>query len=164
MNWLQVPPTLRHYSLRLEILEQTADFLRHRGEEGVEATVIWLGRVIDETHAEILHAYAPDQIGYASDEGVAVEVTQRGLAEMISALPEGVFALIRVHSHPSAAYHSPLDDDNMLISHERAISIVVPFFGRDGVELEACSVNELRHGRSWRELDASEVAERFTVS
>src|SRR5439155_1750856 len=83
-------------------------------------------------------------------DGVAVEVTQRGLAEMISALPAGVFVLARVHSHPSAAFHSPLDDENMLISHEGAISIVVPHFARSGMELATCSINELRHGQGWR--------------
>jgi hypothetical protein len=164
MTWLHVPPTLRNYTLERAILERTAEFLHRRGEEGLEATVAWLGRVVDETHAEIIDAYAPEQIGYASEDGVAVEVTQRGLAEMISALPEGVFVLVRVHSHPSSAYHSPLDDENMLISHEGAISIVVPYFARAGMELAACSVNELRHGQGWRELRPDEVAERFTVT
>jgi hypothetical protein len=164
MSWLHVPPTLRYYSLERAILERTAEFLRRRGEEGLEATVVWLGRVVDEMHAEIVDAYAPEQIGYASDEGVAVEVTQSGLAEMIRTLPEGVFVLARVHSHPSAAYHSPVDDGNMLISHEGAISIVVPEFARAGMELETCSVNELRHGQGWRELEPDEIGERFTVS
>ncbi|HET6867213.1 MAG TPA: hypothetical protein VFH80_14935 [Solirubrobacteraceae bacterium] len=163
MNWLHVPPTLRHYTLSRAMLERTADFLRRRGEKGLEATVVWLGRMVDETHAEILQVYAPEQIGYASDEGVAVEVTQQGLAELIGSLPPGVFVLARVHSHPSSAYHSSLDDDNMLISHEGAISIVVPYFARDGIDLAGCSVNELRHGHGWRELDAAEVAKRFTV-
>lgn len=164
MTWLHVPPTLRHYTLERAVLERTSEFLRSRGEEGLEATVAWLGRVVDETHAEIVDAHAPEQIGYASDEGVAVEVTKRGLAEMISALPEGVFVLARVHSHPSAAYHSPLDDENMLISHEGAISIVVPHFARASMELATCSINELRHGQGWRELGPDEVAERFTVA
>ena len=164
MTWLHVPPTLRHYTLERTILERTADFLRQRGEEGLEATVAWLGSVVDETHAEIVDAYAPEQIGYASDEGVAVEVTQLGLAKMIAALPAGVFVLARVHSHPTRAYHSSLDDDNMIISHEGAISIVVPDFARDGMELATCSVNELRHGQGWRELGADDVAARFTVT
>ena len=34
---------------------------------------------------------------------------------------------------------------------------------RDGMDLATCSVNELRHGEGWRELDATEVAERFAV-
>jgi hypothetical protein len=164
MTWLHVPPTLRCYTLKRAILDQTADFLRRRGGEGVEATVVWLGRVVDETHAEIVRAYAPEQIGYASDEGVAVEVTQRGLADLICALTPGMFVLARVHSHPSRAYHSPVDDDNMLISHQGAISIVVPYFARDGIDLEMCSVNELHHGIGWVEIEPTEVAARFTVS
>jgi proteasome lid subunit RPN8/RPN11 len=164
MTWLRVPPTLRYYTLERAILERTSEFLRRRGEEGLEATVAWLGRVVDETHAKIIETYAPEQIGYASEEGVAVEVTQRGLAEMISSLPEGMFVVARVHSHPSGAYHSSLDDENMLISHEGAISIVVPHFACTGMELATCSINELRHGQGWRELAPDEVAERFTVT
>jgi hypothetical protein len=164
MTRLQVPPTLRTYTLERAILERTAEFLRRRGDEGLEATVAWLGRVVDDTHAEIVDAYAPEQIGYASEDGLAVEVTRRGLTEIISALPEGVFVLARVHSHPVSAYHSPTDDENMLISHEGAISIVVPDFARAGMELGTCSVNELHHGRGWRELGPAEVADRFTVT
>lgn len=164
MSWLHVPPTLRHYTVPQEILEQTTDFLRRRGKEGLEATVAWLGRVVDATHAEIQRAYAPEQIGYATDEGVAVEVTQQGLAALIAALEPGIFVLARVHSHPTRAYHSPLDDDNMLISHEGAISIVVPNFARDSIDLGTCSVNELRHGLGWQELSAEEVDERFTIT
>jgi hypothetical protein len=164
MSWMRIPPTLLYYSLSRETLERTGDFLRRRGEEGLEATVVWLGRVLDETHAEIVDAYAPEQIGYSSDEGVAVEVTREGLSELIRRLPEGIFVLVRVHSHPADAYHSAVDDENMLISHERAISIVVPDFARADINLADCSVNELRHGEGWRELGATEVAERFTVT
>lgn len=163
MTWLHVPPTLRYYSLERSLLDKTTSFLRRRGEQGVEATVIWLGRVVDDAHAEIIDAYAPEQIGYATEEGVAVEVTRQGLSALIGALPPGVFVLARVHSHPGRAYHSPVDDENMLISHQGAISIVVPDFARQSIDLAGCSVNELRHGEGWRELDASEVAERFAV-
>jgi hypothetical protein len=52
----------------------------------------------------------------------------------------------------------------MLISHERAISIVVPNFASDGFHLAECSVNELRHGEGWIELSSAEVRDRFVVA
>jgi hypothetical protein len=94
---------------------------------------------------------------------VSVEVTQEGLTRLIGGLSPGVFVLVRVHSHPNDAYHSELDDDNMLISHERAISIVVPDFARDPIVLSRCSVNELRHGEGWIEISPDEVRRRFKV-
>lgn len=146
------------------MLEQTREFLLERGEHGVEGAVLWLGEIIDDETASVLAAFVPEQIARRSELGVSVEVTKEGLTRLISQLPDGIFVLIRVHSHPTGAYHSDLDDDNMLISHEGAISIVVPDYAEGPIELGRCSVNELRHDQGWRELDAAEVTERFRVS
>lgn len=163
MTFDRVPATLRSYAIPEAVLTETRDVLSMRGEKGLEAVVLWLGRPVTDTDAEILAAYVPEQIAYRSDEGVAVEVTQEGLTALISALPRGVFVLCRVHSHPHGAYHSDTDDRNMLISHPGAISIVVPNFASEPITLSGCSINELHHGAGWRELPAAEVAERFTV-
>jgi hypothetical protein len=159
-----IPPTLRRYRVEAETIELTGEFLARRGEAGLEATVLWLGRVVDPETAEVIAPFAPEQIAYRSEEGVAVEVTQDGLSELISELPDGVFVLCRVHSHPGAAYHSDTDDENMIIGHPGAISIVVPHFAREPIDLAHCSVNELQADGSWRELGAGEVRERFEVA
>jgi hypothetical protein len=158
-----IPPTLRAYVLTDETLRWTWSFLAERGEEGLEATVLWLGRVLDQTTAEVVAPYAPEQIAYRSADGVAVEVTSEGLSELISQLPDGFFVLCRVHSHPSDAYHSELDDQNLIIGHPGAISIVVPQFARGEPDLFNCSINELGPDGEWRELGATEVRERFQV-
>jgi hypothetical protein len=163
MSYLKIPSTLRNYLVPLRVLEQTREFLRDRGDHGVEGVVLWLGEILDDETGAVLGAYVPEQIARRSTLGVSVEVTQEGLTRLIAGLPPGVFVLIRVHSHPTDAYHSDLDDDNMLISHANAISIVVPDYARDPIVIEACSVNELRHGEGWNELDQIEVRERFRV-
>lgn len=163
MSRLAIPPTLRSYIVPRSVLDKTQAFLLARGAKGFEAVVVWLGHVVDDTTGEVVDAYAPEQVGRRSEYGVSVEVTQDGLTRLITALPEGMFVLCRVHSHPGEAYHSDTDDVNMLISHNGAISIVVPDFARDPIDLERCSVNELRHGSGWRELDATEVRARFTI-
>jgi hypothetical protein len=159
----RIPATLRRYLVGVDTLEWTQDFLAGRGREGLEATVLWLGRIVDDATAEVLLPYAPEQIAYRSSDGVAVEVTADGLSRLISDLPDGAFALCRVHSHPGAAYHSDLDDQNMIIGHPGAISIVVPDFARDPIDLSACSVNELKPDGRWRELSRDEVQRRFEV-
>ena len=164
MTYLKIPPTLRNYVIPQHVLEQTRTFLRDRGENGVEGVVVWFGEIVDDETGAVIAAYVPEQVALRSELGVAVEVTQEGLTRLISGLPEGVFVLIRVHSHPTAAFHSDLDDDNMLISHANAISIVVPAFARDPIVLEHCSVNELRHDVGWVELEPAEVRARFRVT
>lgn len=164
MTRLTIPPTLRNYIVPRAVLDQTRNFLWARGLQGVEAVVVWLGHVVDETTGEVLEAVAPHQIGRRSEYGVSVEVTQEGLTELIAGLGPGMFVLCRVHSHPEEAYHSDVDDLNMLISHEGAISIVVPDFARREIKLERCSVNELRHGDGWRELSVDEIRSRFAIN
>lgn len=163
MTRLTVPPTLRNYTIPQYVLTETRAFLLERGVRGVEGVVLWLGEIVDDEAGSITTAYVPEQIAHRSELGVAVEVTQEGLTRLIAGLPDGVFVLIRVHSHPTAAFHSDLDDDNMLISHANAISIVVPDFAREPIAIGRCSVNELRHDVGWVELDSAEVHQRFSV-
>lgn len=163
MTRLTLPSTLRNYVVPRPVIEATQAFLFARGLEGVEAVAVWIGHVLDDTRGVITDVYVPEQIARRSEYGVSVEVTQEGLTRLISLLEPGTFVLCRVHSHPSAAYHSDLDDLNMLISHQGAISIVVPDFARDPIVLEQCSVNELIHGHGWRELSNAEISQRFRI-
>lgn len=158
-----VPPAVRRYVVRQSILDETWELLREAGAEGFESTVLWIGFVPEPETAEVLTPIRPRQVAYRSAEGVSVEVPQDSLTELIAALPEHVHVLARVHSHPGAAFHSQLDDTNMLISHDRAISIVVPELASGAADLLDCSVNELRHGEGWRELSRPEVEERFVI-
>lgn len=156
-----MPTTLTNYTVPAETLEATAIFLRERGLKGVEGAVLWLGRVLTDTDAQIEQTYIPAQRAYRSEYGLAVAVDRADLSRLIRELPNGLFVLARVHSHAEDAYHSSTDDHNMLIAHNGAISIVVPRFAADGLDLLSCSVNELVHGSGWRELSAEEVKQRF---
>jgi hypothetical protein len=158
-----VPPTLRRFIIPREVLADTRVLLAEPGEQGLEAIVVWVGRPSDEECAEVLWAVRPRQVAYRSEEGLAVEVRSDDLLELISGLPEGTAILARVHTHPGEAYHSALDDTNMLISHQGAVSVVVPVFAREPIELGRCSVNVLDHDRGWVELTAAEIRERFEI-
>jgi len=159
----RVPATLEYFKVPRRVLDDTGELLAERGRLGLEAVVLWIGRVEDSRRASILAAVRPGQIAYRGEEGCAVEVPPDALSEIIRLLHDGTFVLARVHTHPGAAYHSDVDDSNMLIAHDGAISIVVPRFAIDPVDLAECSVNELRHPGGWRELAAEEVARRFEV-
>lgn len=160
----RVPSTLSTYRIPRQVLENTRELLLERGLLGFEAVVLWVGTVDDETSASIIAAVCPGQTAYRSEQGCAVEVPPDALSELISALPEGVFVLVRLHTHPGEAYHSPMDDTNMLVAHEGAISIVVPDFATAPLDLGDCSVNELRSASGWRDLEADEVKRRFLIA
>jgi hypothetical protein len=157
-------PTLATvYEVSQAVLDETWELLRRRGEEGLEAVVLWLGHVDAADRASVLGALVPPQIAYRSEHGLAVEIPQDVLTELIAALPSGARSLVRVHSHPTDAYHSELDDHNMVIGHEGAVSIVVPFFATGPVELHTCSINQLHGDGHWRELSSGEIYSRFAV-
>lgn len=158
---LTVPPTLDVYRLRPAVWPRTCELLKEPGEHGYEGVVLWLGTVSDESTAQVVVAVAPRQIAYRSADGCAVEVPPEEIERLVSALGPGQFVLARVHTHPTAAYHSPVDDRNLIIGHVGAISIVVPDFAAGAVELSACSVNQLQADGAWVELPPSEVARRF---
>ena len=162
MNTL--PATLERFVLERDMIERSQQFLRERGLEGLEAVVLWLGRPLDERTGHAFVELIPHQVAYRGQDGeVWVEVPPESISEVIGLLPADLFVLIRVHSHPSKAYHSPVDDRNMLISHQGAISIVVPDFARGNFDLSRCSVNRLDHARGWVELSVREVEQMFAI-
>lgn len=159
----RVPETLRNYVVAARVLSETRELLAEPGAEQMEAVVVWIGTIDNDTSAHIVAAVRPGQIAYRSAAGCAVEVPQDALTELISVLPTGYVVLVRLHTHPGEAYHSEVDDTNMLIAHRGAISIVVPDFARLPLDLNACSINELQPDGRWVELSQGEVADRFEV-
>jgi hypothetical protein len=145
------------------VLEESRLLLVEPGLEELEAVVLWIGRHQSEDLVEILAAHMPEQVAFRTEFGVGVTVVDEALSALIAALPEGMFVPVRLHTHPAEAFHSSTDDDNMLLSHRGAISIVVPNFARERIEFTRCSVNELDHRHRWRELDRREVEARFMV-
>ena len=68
------------------VLDVTQRMLRGRGELGLEAVVLWLGRTVDTEKCRVLTAVMPGQIAYRGDAGCAVEVPRDALSQLISSL------------------------------------------------------------------------------
>lgn len=89
----------------------------------------------------------PDQLAGRAPR-CFVEVTEKGKLDLAVGLGSNKQYVARIHSHPVEAFHSATDDANPALTHDGALSIVVPFFGlglRHG--LDSCAVYRLLGGR-----------------
>lgn len=154
---------MTRFEVARDVIESTERFLRERGELRQEAVVVWTGRLVADAQAVVTAAYIPEQTPLTDDEGVGVCIDGEAITRLILSLGEGERVLARVHSHPRFAFHSDTDDLNRLISHEGAISIVVPYFASHGINLAICSVNEFDREQGWHELAAADAEARITV-
>ncbi len=69
----------------------------------------------------------------------------------------------QAHSHPvSGVRHSETDDQETFASFDGVISVVVPHFGREGIELETCGIH--RHtGGAFQYIESSEISDHISV-
>jgi hypothetical protein len=137
------------------VLDGVRAFMEDRGAHGLEATAMLAGT----TSGAITRAVVPDQVGYRSRLGVAVEVTPEGKRQLAGALALDERWHARIHSHPGDAFHSDTDDANPALTAQGSLSIVVPYFGlglRRGIE--ACAVFVFDRGR-WRAMAPRDVLE-----
>ena len=149
--------------LDLEILAEAERFLTDRGADGMEGTGLMACRVQPDDSCRAVTFVAPDQRADRPSGGCWVEITERGKRELAVRLPPDCRYLARIHSHPGEAFHSPTDDANPALTHEGALSIVVPYFGlglRRG--LAACAVFRLASGR-WFPLPPGPDRDRCVV-
>lgn len=129
------------------VLTEARLFFEDRGALGYEGTAM-IAQSIDDTSTRLV---VPRQVA-GSGLGCWVEVTLEGKLELAAALGRDERYVSRIHSHPVEAFHSNTDDENPALTHEGALSIVVPFYGlglRRGFDATAVFV---RRGHRWIEL------------
>lgn len=146
-----------------DVLSAVETFLTDRSAVGAEGTGLVACRDDGAGGWVSARFIAPDQRANVGDLGCSVEVTDVGKVQLVEALGLGEMYLIRAHSHPGRAFHSPVDDRNPALTHEGALSVVVPYFGlglRCG--LDACAVFRLE-GERWRELPPGRQRSKWLV-
>jgi hypothetical protein len=140
------------------VLEAARTFFENRGAVGCEGIAMIAAAGSTATRLVI-----PDQRATRTPGG-RVEVTAAGKLALAAALGSDEQYAARIHSHAGLAFHSPLDDANPAITHEGAISIVVPYFGlglRHG--LGACAVY-VRNRQRWVAFPPGPDRDRVVVS
>ncbi len=157
-------PYASRFTVPASVIEATGELLAGPGAKGFEASVVWLGRVLDAANAEVTAVRRPEQAAYATAAGLAVLLIENGLTELIASLGEGEVVLGRLHTHGNDdVAHSPVDDANLVVSHPGAVSIVVPRFAAEGIDVPSCGVHVLSERHRWFRLTPADVARRFVV-
>ncbi len=140
-----------------DMLAVARAFFEEQGSLGLEGTAMIAGP--DRPRLVI-----PDQNAVRTPHGVSVELTEKGLFHLATALTGSERFVARIHSHPGEAFHSTTDDRNPVITFDGALSIVVPFFGlglRHG--LKSCAVYRRTDGH-WRSLPVGDQRDRWVVA
>jgi hypothetical protein len=151
------------YVIPQAVLDDCRAFFQERGREGCEGTGLLAGYNVAE-QAQISRFIIPEQRCIKTAFGVSVELTERAHYTLTDLLRSGERFYARIHSHPRRAYHSGTDDENEVLTHRGAISIVVPFFAREPILLSHCAIYRLEHGSGWLRLSAAEVDDLFEVT
>ncbi len=146
--------SIRQFVVPGDLASQTDEHLKAAGVEGVERFVLWTG-VVAGHRLSIRTMHVPKQVASRGPQGLCVRVDGDELHRLNRWLFEtGERLAIQVHSHPTDAYHSDLDDAMPIVTTRGGLSLVVPFFGRDGVRGPSTALYQLSHA-GWEEVNTA---------
>ena len=142
---------VQRFRISASAIGETVEAIRSAGQEGYELFVIWSG-ACDGDVFTVAQVHIPDQTSYKLDAGLCVRIDGSELHRLNVWLYEADQVVgAQVHSHPAGAYHSATDDTYPIATLEGSLSIVLPFFGRDGWESSGIAAYRLGSG-GWLKL------------
>lgn len=125
--------TVDKFLVQREVLERTESALREAGARGCELFALWSGTVKGATFFGTT-VHIPEQKAYRLPEGLLVKVEGPALHRLNVWLHEHEETLgVQVHAHPTRAFHSLTDSTYPIVTETGSLSIVAPYFARDGV-------------------------------
>jgi hypothetical protein len=145
------------------VLDDSRAFFQARGAEGYEGTALWVGRPVG-SEVKIVRLFVPEQVAESDSYGARVDLTPRAHYTLTDQLASDERFYVRIHAHPREAYHSARDDDNAILTHEGALSVVVPYFARDPIELEGCAIYSYGRKNGWLRLSREAIRATFRVT
>ena len=148
------------YVVPRRTLVESAEALRSLSGGVRESVVLWVGRE-QAGRALVQRMVVPRQRTSAIHFDVSLKERLRIVRELATADEQ---LLVQLHTHPGEAFHSSTDDRLALPRHSGAISIVVPYFGREWKgDLRHVSVNRHLGAGMWSELSQDAVSLAFEV-
>lgn len=152
---------ISHVLIPEKILLDTEIALREHGTLKHEGMVFWSGVHVQSNEVRITTCIHPKQICSSYSVDIDLEELQR-INILLEESNEIIFA--QVHSHPGGVFHSSRDDNLPVTFIVGFLSIVVPYFSEMGLSnLSNCGVWEHEGLGKWRELEISEIEEKFII-
>jgi hypothetical protein len=153
-------PPLSRIHITDVLLARTGQLLASfAGRRPYEGVVYWFG--LERGGVSVVTTLVvPDAEARAGCVSTSVEAN----AEALTAIVGTPLVLIgQAHSHPGDdVHHSEVDDRDTFARFDGAISVVVPYFARGGVDLSRCGVH--RHeGGGFRLLGRDEVGRHLLI-
>jgi hypothetical protein len=150
---------------------ETQTHLRATGKRGLEGMALWTGTV-EGSNAEITEVIIPKQQGHRTEHGLAVSVPGDELHRINVHLYKTKRRLIaQIHSHPTEAFHSTMDDRYAIATALGSFSIVVPDFASGPFSIEDFATYRLATGRwpwdrapRWRSVHAKAAAQIIRIT
>lgn len=137
------------------VFEESLELLRTAGADGYELFLIWLGRPGDLA-IQISEVVAPAQTMTHVSLGCHVHIDGNALFSVSqAAAAKGYWVCAQVHSHPEEAFHSGIDDARPIVSLPGSLSLVVPDFAEEPVNLAKCALFRMLEDGTWEEIDAA---------
>jgi proteasome lid subunit RPN8/RPN11 len=124
---------VRRFLISEALLEETIAVLLDAGRHGHEAFVLWSGMLQDRTALRFTSVIVPEQTPHRTPDGLLVTVDGPALfAAGREAYSRGEMLAGQVHTHPTDAYHSEVDDHFPLVTMLGSLSVVLPDFALGG--------------------------------
>lgn len=147
---------LTRIELPRSLAEEALAHLKRAGREGLEGVALWAGQR-DGSTFRVQRTIIPEQDATRTEQGLLYVVAGAELRRINQELYEaGLMLVAQIHSHPSRAYHSETDDAYPIVTVLGGVSVVVPDFGRKGINLTTWEVYRLQRGRDWAHLSSFE--------
>lgn len=145
-------------------IEFAYKYMREAGEHSVEAVGLFAG-VEEGSTFLVKSTIVPKQTAYSIERGLLYSIGGEELHRINVFLYENDLSLIsQIHSHPNEAYHSDTDDTYPIVTTVGGLSIVVPNFAADPIEINNWAVFRLSERNMWVELNIDSKNELLTIT
>jgi proteasome lid subunit RPN8/RPN11 len=138
-------------------IQKAYELLRYAGENRVEGVALFAG-FEKNNEFYVSQTIIPKQTSYRLELGLLYAVDGDELHRINVWLYENNLSIIaQIHSHPNEAYHSETDDSYPIVATKGGISIVVPRFAIDPIDIKNWAVYRLSSENCWVELSYPET-------
>lgn len=154
---------IERFEFEEKCLKEAYAFLREAGNDSFEAVALFAGEV-GTNIVKVTQSICPLQESSRSQFGLMYTVEGEELYRINRWLYKNKLKLIaQIHSHPTEAYHSEMDDAFPIVTIKGGLSIVVPNFAQDNFNHLDWAYYRLDEHEIWSEMDIQKVIKTIKI-